>query len=259
MMPGETQVYYALGELLLATAQPEAALRAFEDGIKVTPGAPDLYAGIAGLHRLSIPPALAAVDSARANLGAARARVADLHEKLEATTSRSEARALELRLTEAERLSAIAEWQWVEAKRGVDEVMPDYELAIAAYEQALALQPSHERALLGLGSLIASVESTEEGLPYYLQAKNTHPNSVPALLALGQAYLRTDQIADAVPLFEQALRFDPDNEVANGGLAIAYRNREVFGVADAAQIVTQSHFTWERLVDAVRARNRGGP
>lgn len=241
-VPGDARPYHALGAMLAAMDEPQAALSIFDSGLNVAPGDADLYTASGDVLSRSIPPALAALERAQTSVAATGARVAALEERYTAAHSRPTQPALALKLAEAHRLHAIAEGQLSLATAQMEAITPDYHEAISAYQQALALNPAHEGALLGMGHLTASWHSVEEALPYYLQATTAHPNSARALVALARGYLETGHMENAIPLFERALRFEPGNVIAHTGLADAYRYTEQSNVLWAARIITHAHF-----------------
>jgi protein O-GlcNAc transferase len=103
----------------------------------------------------------------------------------------------------------------------------DYAEAQVGYEAALAIEPDHPQATVGLGTCYLKnrqVKKAQELLAAYL---TRDPGNTAARLVLARALIRQAQFQDAAVELRRALERDPDNLLANYNLGfIAYRSRD---------------------------------
>jgi len=103
----------------------------------------------------------------------------------------------------------------------------DYVEAQVAYEAALAIQPNHPQAIVGLGTCYLKnrlVKKAQEMLTGYV-ARN--PGNTAARLLLARVLVRQGQFEDAAVELRRALATDPDSLLANYNLGfVAYRTRD---------------------------------
>lgn len=95
------------------------------------------------------------------------------------------------------------------------------EPAIDQYREALAFDPGHEAARVGLGDLLAGAGRLEEARLQYLEALRTNPNSVPALNNLGSLLAANGALDEAIAHWNHVLRVDPDSPEAHNNLGSA--------------------------------------
>lgn len=99
------------------------------------------------------------------------------------------------------------------------EFITDLEEAIAAFSQALALEPGHEGALRERGRAFGKLGLHEEALESLLAAAALAPDDVDVRLALAQSLFAVGRREAALAAFELVLRLRPGHEVALRGKA----------------------------------------
>lgn len=110
-------------------------------------------------------------------------------------------------------------------QRWVDEgniflVKERYEEALAAYEQALALDPTIVNAYINKGFALHNLQRYEEAVAAYKQALALDPTSANAYTGKGFVLNKLQRYEEALASFEQALAFDP-------AFTMAYTNKGV--------------------------------
>jgi DNA-binding transcriptional MerR regulator len=118
---------------------------------------------------------------------------------------------------EAFQCGLIEEEQW----DGADLDAPQLHAALAAYEQAVTLDPRFAAAWTNLGSLVAVTGDIERARDCFDQALRHDPDQPEAHCNLAELALRGGQIELAISGFRQVLRSDPDQLEAHYGLARA--------------------------------------
>jgi len=84
--------------------------------------------------------------------------------------------------------------------------------AIEAYREAIRISPEHQEAWEGLGSLLASTETTQaEGIQCLLRAVELDPQDVQARGYLANAFWRSGQTAEAERQYCKAKKADLQN------------------------------------------------
>jgi adenylate cyclase len=124
-----------------------------------------------------------------------------------------------------------------------------YEKAIAEGEQAIALNPNSDDALVWLAMTMDWVGRSEEAVAMYKKAMRLCP-SPPAFyyLNLGNAYRSLDRCEDAIGEYKKTLHLTPHNMPAHSGLVICYsllnRNEEArTAAAEVLKINPKHSFT----------------
>jgi DNA-binding winged helix-turn-helix (wHTH) protein/TolB-like protein len=84
-----------------------------------------------------------------------------------------------------------------------------YQRAQAAYQRALAIQPSDLDAQIFLANLLVDTGRVEQAVPLLLAALNTNPNYAPAHWELGYAYRFAGMLDESVVECERARQLDP--------------------------------------------------
>src|SRR3990167_4978036 len=95
----------------------------------------------------------------------------------------------------------------------------DLKQAIAAFEQALALEPTHLRALTERGLAHALLGEHEAALDSFVAAIDQAPADPELRLAVAQSLVQVGQPEAALSAFEEALRLRPGDQVINFGRA----------------------------------------
>jgi tetratricopeptide (TPR) repeat protein len=93
-----------------------------------------------------------------------------------------------------------------------------YDRAIAAYRQALYLDPSHAGARSGLGILLSSVGRHDEAVRELKAAVAIAPHQAHLHNNLGYAQLLRGSLPEALKEFEEAKRLEPSNHRVNENL-----------------------------------------
>jgi TolB-like protein len=96
-----------------------------------------------------------------------------------------------------------------------------YQRAQAAYERALAIQPSELDAQIFLANLLVDTGRVEQAVPLLLDALKTNPNYAPAHWELGYAYRFAGMLDESLAECERARQLDPLVK-ANGSVLNTY-------------------------------------
>ena len=99
------------------------------------------------------------------------------------------------------------------------------EKAIARFEQALRITPTHVPSLVWLGTIHGDSGRRDLAEPLLTKAVSIDPTSAAALFELGKAALASGDAARAVTRLEAALAADPGADGVHYALAMAYRAR----------------------------------
>lgn len=97
--------------------------------------------------------------------------------------------------------------------------------AAAEFQKALALQPAHSLAMLGLSGVYRETGRTREAIDLCLRAAAARPRDAQPQLKLAVLYLDSRQYADAARAAAEALRIEPDFDgayLAHYCLGLAY-------------------------------------
>jgi tetratricopeptide (TPR) repeat protein/mono/diheme cytochrome c family protein len=93
--------------------------------------------------------------------------------------------------------------------------------AMAEFERALKLNPSHGRAHGNLGLLLLASDRPEEAAPHFAEAIRLDPTDALAMSNLGAVRLQQGRAADAIDLLTRALELQPDDPDTRHYLEIA--------------------------------------
>lgn len=94
--------------------------------------------------------------------------------------------------------------------------------AMAAFEEAVGLDPKAVEGWIGLGASRASAGKDRLALEAFQEATRQAPTNARAWLGVGAAYSGMGENASAITAFERAVKLDPKNAHAQLGLGIAY-------------------------------------
>lgn len=112
--------------------------------------------------------------------------------------------------------------------------LDEYDQAIAAYQQALEINPEYTEAWLGLGVVQRLSGDFEAARAAYQEALRLNPDLAEAHSSLGTLYVLEDQPEAAINEFEEAIRLNPELATAHSNLAVAYAMVGRFEDADRA-------------------------
>jgi tetratricopeptide (TPR) repeat protein len=98
--------------------------------------------------------------------------------------------------------------------------------AIAAYREAIRLNPSYDSAYYNLGIALMSKGLREEAMAAYRQALHLKPDNVDAHVNLGAALAQSGDLLGAIEHFKTALGLQPDLLEARANIEIAERQLE---------------------------------
>src|SRR5215469_2394271 len=178
----------------------------FEDVLRRSPNDPNAVAGMAfvRLHQKRFDEAASLFDRAR-KLAPNRADIRDGYQTAKF-------------------------WSLMEQGSGALE-RGQNDVAIAAYQAALALHPGDEQAILGIAQAEVHEKRYGDAEARFQQVLNQSPNNTDAIL--GVAFIRVDQkrFDDAVSLFEKARQLMPNQPA----LEQAYTNAKYWSVMEHAQ------------------------
>lgn len=104
----------------------------------------------------------------------------------------------------------------------VDAGTGQYQQAAAEYQKAIQLEPTDERAYVGLADAYARMNRLSDAENTYRQAIAANPNSVYACERLGIFYLQQAEYAKAAGLFQKAIDLAPENHIDYSNLGAAY-------------------------------------
>lgn len=131
-------------------------------------------------------------------------------------------------LTRAEPANALLWIQLAEAQYGAQ----DYERALAAAEQLLALSPEHADGLLWKGAALSALGRRQEAIAALRAALAGAPASpVLAWLALANTYYALRLFPEAIAAYRQAETFASHREAAQDSLGIALKDAGQFDAA----------------------------
>jgi len=137
-------------------------------------------------------------------------------------------------------------------------LLDQYEESIAAYEEALELNPQNNNAWVGLGAthrLSGDYSAAEQA---YTRALAIDPNYAELHASLGALYIHTDRAEEAVQTLHRALDLDPSLAIAHSNLAYALAKTGQFDAADIRLIAAidlgyENGATLSALIDELRA------
>jgi len=118
-----------------------------------------------------------------------------------------------------------------------------HEEAIAAYEQAIALDPKDAYPHNGLGNMYSALGRHEEAVAAYEQAIALDPQDATPHNGLGTVYRDLGRHEEAIVAYQQAIALDPQNATSHASLAACYRK-----LGQEAEYQTQVHKTQQLIV-----------
>jgi len=92
-----------------------------------------------------------------------------------------------------------------------------YKEALAAFEQAIRLDPNYTNAYNGKGSILYYLDRYEEALAAFEQAIRLDPNNTISYTDKGSILYYLNRYGEALTAYEQAIRLDPNNANAYYG------------------------------------------
>ena len=152
-------------------------------------------------------------------------------------------------LTRGEPANALLWIQLAEAQYGAQ----DYERALAAAEQLLALSPEHADGLLWKGAALSALGRRQEAIAALRAALAGAPASpVLAWLALANTYYALRLFPEAIAAYRQAEKFASHREAAQDSLGIALKDAGQFDAAlqlfEAARAKRpEDPFVWRQI------------
>ena len=139
----------------------------------------------------------------------------------------------------------------LELARGADrvsELMGDYERAVHAFEQALALDPAHSGAIRERALTLSRLHQPEAALDALMVAVKLEPNDPTLRLAAAHALVSLKQTEAALEAFEAVLRLRADSRALIGRaqmLSALRRDAEAVTAWDAVLSGPKDPFTAE--------------
>src|SRR5260221_721836 len=114
-----------------------------------------------------------------------------------------------------------------------------YEEALAAYEQAIRLDPDHTYYYYSKGNALSDLKRYEEALAAYEQAIHLDPDDADYYHNKGNALSDLKRYEEALAAYEQAIRLDPDDAdyYHNKGIALNELKRHEEALAAYEQAI----------------------
>ncbi|MCB1053806.1 MAG: tetratricopeptide repeat protein, partial [Acidobacteria bacterium] len=91
--------------------------------------------------------------------------------------------------------------------------MEKEEQAVAAFEQAIALNKEFYRAYFAVGEIYSKDEQYDKALRYLQMAEKGYPNDVKVLYAIGKAFFQAQKFPEAQRYLTQVSILFPDPEI----------------------------------------------
>ncbi|MGB7710849.1 MAG: CHAT domain-containing tetratricopeptide repeat protein [Microcoleus sp.] len=137
----------------------------------------------------------------------------------------------------------------------------DLEGAIAAFEQALEIDPKFHIAWNGLGNALGDLGRNTEAIAAYEKALEIDPKFYGAWNGLGIALNDLGRNTEAIAAYEKALEIDPKSHIVWNGLGATLgdlgRNTEAIAAFDkASKIDPKYHLAWNGLGNVLRELGR---
>ena len=99
----------------------------------------------------------------------------------------------------------------------------DHEKAVAAYHQAIDLDPKLAPPHHGLGNAYRNLKRYDEAIAAYQQAIKVDPQYAYAYTSLGNAYRDLKRYDEAIAAYQQAITLDPNHAYRHNMLGLVYR------------------------------------
>jgi uncharacterized protein YjbI with pentapeptide repeats len=124
--------------------------------------------------------------------------------------------------------ASLTKEQWLSEGNALAD-LKRYEEAIAAYDQALRLNPNDAAVYTSKGIALANLKRYEEAIAAYDQAHRLNPNDVIAYTSKGGALIFLERYEEAIAACDQALSRDSNDALAyyNKGVALERLGREL--------------------------------
>ena len=106
--------------------------------------------------------------------------------------------------------------------------------SIAAYQEAIRLNPDDARIHNNLGIAFRKQDKLEEAVGAFQEAIRLNPDDARIHHNLGTAYGKQDKLEEAVGAYQEAIRLNPDDAVFHYNLGIAFRKQDKLEEAVAA-------------------------
>lgn len=91
-----------------------------------------------------------------------------------------------------------------------------FDESLAAYQQAIALDPAYESAMINRSNLYYEIKQHVKAIESFNEALKVNPKSDKALAGLGIILTEMNRYEDAIPLFEQLLAANPEFDYGRG-------------------------------------------
>ncbi len=194
-----TELWTALGKLLVGQARSEEAETAFQEAIRISPDDPLAILELATLHESRARSAMQSADQALAT-------------SYWSAAYDGYRRALELNPKLVRPYTGLGQY-YRNAK--------DWPAAVAIYQQGLATLPNEPWLTLGLAQTYSESGDTNTALPYYQEALRLQPQNPFFHMQVGNAFSRLQRWADAIAAYRAALEIDPQQHAASYALGEA--------------------------------------
>jgi tetratricopeptide (TPR) repeat protein len=133
------------------------------------------------------------------------------------------------------------------------------EKAIAAYREAINVDPEHALAYCNLGIVLKAKGDLEAAVDAYNQAIRIKPDFAQAYYALGTALKTKGDLDGAIDAFNQAIRINPEYALAYYGLGIVFKAKGDLDAAinafNQAIRINPEHAKAREMISLVREMN----
>ena len=115
----------------------------------------------------------------------------------------------------------------------------EYDRAIAAYNEAIRLDPKSALAFRSRGVAYANKGDNDRAIADFNKAIRLDPKSALAFRSRGDAYANKDEYDRAIADYNEAIRLDPKSALAfrNRGIAYAYKGDHDRAIADYSEAI----------------------
>ena len=152
------------------------------------------------------------------------------------------------RWTEAESENALAQFSLGVAYDNINH----YDDAIAAYREALRINPEDADVWYNLGNAYGNLDRHDDAIAAFREAVQTNPEDASAWNNLGVAYGNINRYDDEIAAYREALRINPKHADAWHNLGVAYgkldrHNDEIAAYREAVRINPEYADAWYNL------------
>ena len=243
--PASVLAYQTIGQYYYNQEDHQAAIRSYQDGLAVVPGAAELRVDQGDIY-------VEEYQTAIEELAKAEYYYEEVLERYERTLLMPNRDwAIEVKKDAQENLLA-AQSYLAFAQAAYEKAQPLPETAKAEFQQALVMQPNSITALIGLGKVAEINEQWNDAVQFYQQGLSISPYSTDLWNALGQYYLARGRAEEAREAFWNAINISPNNLQASAGIISAAQSLSSWGLTQALDNAAYSQHSWNGVIESIR-------